>query len=423
MVCANLPRVMIIEVLKPSKGRVYLDHNATTPPLRAISEKITEWLEAWGNPSSIHWSGRGPKTILRETREALAEALGCHPLELVFTSGGSESNNLILRGTFEHHLRLGKQPHQIHFISSTVEHPSVHKTLEALASLGAQVTRVGINRDGVLDWEALEQSFTPNTVLVSMMFANNETGTIFPIQKIAQLAHEKGVPIHTDAVQGLGKMSLNLQKLEVDYASFSAHKFHALKGIGWLYTKKNSPFCSQITGGGQERHRRGGTENILAMRSVLETVPYFKQVGEMYPRILELRQSFEAQVRQKLEGITITAEASPRLPNTSSLVIEGVDGETLLMRLDLAGFAVSTGAACSSGSSEPSPVLLAMGLSRVEAQSSLRVTLGWENTPEEVAAFIKTLKEVVTHLRDLKKKFYSENKTTMRNATLENRKL
>jgi len=413
---------MTIEVLKPSKGRVYLDHNATTPPLKATSEKITEWLEAWGNPSSIHWSGRGPKTILRETREALAELLSCHPLELVFTSGGSESNNLILRGTYEHHLRLGKQPHQIHFISSTVEHPSVHKTLDALASLGAQVTRVGVSREGVLDWSAFEQSFTSNTVLVSIMFANNETGTIFPIQKIAQFAHEKGVPVHTDAVQGLGKMSLNLQKLEVDYASFSAHKFHALKGMGWLYAKKNSPFNSQITGGGQERHRRGGTENILAIRSVLETVPYFKQVGEMYPQILELRQYFESQVRQEIEGIMVTAEASPRLPNTSSLVIEGVDGETLLMRLDLAGFAVSTGAACSSGSSEPSPVLLAMGLSRAEAQSSLRVTLGWENTKEEINAFIKALKEVVTHLRELKKKFYSENKNALKSAMIENRK-
>lgn len=406
---------MNIEVLKPSKGRVYLDHNATTPPLKTTSDNIAEWLEAWGNPSSIHWSGRGPKTILRETREALAEVLGCHPLELVFTSGGSESNNLILRGTYEHHLRLGKQPHQIHFISSTVEHPSVHKTLEALASLGAQVTRIGLNREGVFDGASFEQSFTPNTVLVSMMLANNETGTILPIQKIAKLAHEKGVPVHTDAVQGLGKMTLNVQKLEVDYASFSAHKFHALKGMGWLYAKKNSPFCSQITGGGQERHRRGGTENILAMRSVHEIIPYLKQVGDIYPRVLELRQHFETQVRQEIDRVLVTAEASPRLPNTSSLVIDGVDGETLLMRLDLAGFAVSTGAACSSGSPEPSPVLLAMGLSRTEAQSSLRVTLGWENTKEEMDAFIKALKEIVFHLRELKLR--ELNKKNDRNHT------
>ncbi len=394
---------MIIESLKPSKGRVYFDHNATTPPLKAISDHFSEWLEAWGNPSSIHWAGRGPKSVLRETREALAGVLGCHPLELVFTSGGSESNNLVLRGTFEHYLRQGRTPQQIHFITTTIEHPSIHKTFDALENLGARVTRVSVNREGVFDWSAYEQSFTPETVLVSMMLANNETGTLLPIQKITQFSHERGVRVHTDAVQGLGKISLSIKKLEVDYASFSAHKFHALKGIGWLYTKKNSPLCSQISGGGQERHRRGGTENILAIRSILEIVPYLKRVGDVYPEMQELRHFFEMQVCQEIEDVRVTAGTSPRIPNTSSLVIQGVDGETLLMRLDLAGFAVSTGAACSSGSAEPSPVLLAMGLSRVEAQSSLRVTFGWENTKDEVILFIQTLKNIVAHLRSLKK--------------------
>jgi len=394
---------MTIEVLKPSKGRVYLDHNATTPPLASISTQISGWLEAWGNPSSIHWSGRGPKTILRETRESLAKALVCHPLEIVFTSGGSEANNLVLRGTFEYYLRQGREPNKIHFISSSIEHPSVNKTLEALESLGAQVTRISVSREGVFDWLAYEKSFTPDTVLVSVMLANNETGTILPIQKIAQLAHEKGVRVHTDAVQGLGKLTLNLAKLEVDYASFSAHKFHALKGVGWLYAKKNSPLSAQITGGGQERHRRGGTENILSIRSLLEIIPYLQKVGEIYPQLQELRNYFESSVRNQITNVYVNAESALRLPNTSSLVIDGIDGETLLMRLDLAGFAVSTGAACSSGSPEPSPVLMAMGLSRVEAQSSLRVSLGWENTKEDIDVFVKALKEIVAHLRSLKK--------------------
>jgi cysteine desulfurase len=265
-----------------------------------------------------------------------------------------------------------------------------------------------VDRGGVFDWETFEKSFTPDTVLVSVMFANNETGTLLPIQKITQWAHNQGVRVHTDAVQGLGKLTLNLKKLEVDYASFSAHKFHALKGIGWLYVKKNSPLCSQISGGGQERHRRGGTENILAIRSVLEMIPYLKQVGDVYPRIHELRSYFEMRAQQEIADVQVTADSSSRLPNTSSLVVKGVDGETLLMRLDLAGFAVSTGAACSSGSPEPSPVLLAMGLSRSEAQSSLRVSLGWENTREEVDLFIKILREVVSHLRGLKKELKSE---------------
>ncbi len=393
---------MTIEVLKPTQGRVYLDHNATTPPLADISRNILEWLEVWGNPSSIHWAGRGPKTILRETREKLAAALGCHPLELVFTSGGSESNNLVLRGTVDYYLRQGRSINKIHFVSSTVEHPSVKKTLDELEKLGAKVTRIGLNRDGHFDWEAFESSFTLETVLVSIMVANNETGTILPIAKIVKFAQEKGVRVHTDAVQALGKISINLQKWGVDYASFSAHKFHALKGAGWLYVKKNAPYSSQITGGGQERHRRGGTENILAIRAIKEITPYLSQVGDVFPRMTELRQHFETRLRQVLDGVSVTAEASPRLPNTSSLIIKGVDGETLLMRLDLAGYAVSTGAACSSGSPEPSPVLLAMGLSREEAQSSLRVSFGWENTIEQVDAFISVLKEVVSHLRTLK---------------------
>lgn len=393
---------MTIEVIKPSEGRVYLDHNATTPPLASISRSLLDWLEVWGNPSSIHWAGRGPKTILRETREKLAAGLGCHPLELVFTSGGTESNNLVLRGTLDYYIRQGRQLNKIHLITSAIEHPSVKKTLEEIEKLGARVTRIAVNRDGVFDWETFESSFTPDTVLVSVMAANNETGTILPIAKIVKFAQEKGVRVHTDAVQALGKISINLQKWGVDFASFSAHKFHALKGSGWLYVKKNAPLSTQITGGGQERHRRGGTENILGIRSIKEITPYLSQVGEVFPLLTDLRNHFEQKVRQELDGITVTGETSPRLPNTSSLVIKGVDGETLLMRLDLAGYAVSTGAACSSGSPEPSPVLLAMGLSREEAQSSLRVSFGWENTLEEVETFVLVLKEIVSHLRTLK---------------------
>jgi cysteine desulfurase len=391
-----------MELIKPSEGRVYLDHNATTPPLMSISDQIQDWLKIWGNPSSIHWAGRGSKTILRETREALASSLRCHPLELVFTSGGSEANNLVLRGTFEHYLRQKRPFNKIHFISSTIEHPSVKKTLDELEKLGAKVSRIVVNRDGEFDWAAYEASFSEDTVLVSMMVANNETGTLLPIEKIVQFAHEKGVRVHTDGVQALGKLSINLPKWGVDYASFSAHKFHALKGAGWLFVKKNSPLCSQITGGGQERHRRGGTENILAIRSIQEIVPHLARVGDLYASRLELRQHFETQLLKVLDRVSITAEKSPRLPNTSSLVIAGVDGETLLMRLDLAGFAVSTGAACSSGSPEPSPVLLAMGLSREEAQSSLRISFGWDTTKEDVDRFILVLKEIVQHLRSLK---------------------
>lgn len=396
---------MTIKTLKPSQGRVYLDHNATTPPLQVIVDKIKDWTEVWGNPSSIHWAGRGPKTILRETREKLAVALGCHPLELVFTSGGSEANNLVLRGTFEYYCRQGRSPDKIHFITSTVEHPSVKRTLDEIESLGATVTRIRVDRQGIFDWEQFTQSFNEHTVLVSVMAANNETGTILPISRIAEYARERRVRIHTDGVQALGKVTINLQKWNVDYASFSAHKFHALKGAGWLFVKKNAPLCPQITGGGQERQRRGGTENVLAIRSMQEMVPFLAMVPEVFPEMTHLRNQFERRVREELDQVFVTGETGPRLPNTSSLVIQGIDGETLLMRLDLAGYAVSTGAACSSGSPEPSPVLLAMGLSRQEAQSSLRVSFGWENTIEDVESFVQVLKEVVTHLRSLQKHF------------------
>lgn len=394
---------MTINTLKPSEGRVYLDHNATTPPLTTIAEQIQEWMKVWGNPSSIHWAGRGAKTILRETREKLALALKCHPLELVFTSGGTEANNLVLRGTFEHYLRQGRSLNKIHFITSTIEHPSVKKTLDEIERLGARVSRIGVNRLGQLDWESFTKSFSEDTVLVSMMMANNETGTILPIDKIVEFAKARGARVHVDGVQALGKLSINLESWGVDYASFSAHKFHALKGIGWLYVKKNAPLCSQLTGGGQERQRRGGTENILAIRSIQEMIPFLSQVNDSYESRLAIRDQFEAHLKQELEGVSVTAAESLRLPNTSSLVIDGVDGETLLMRLDLEGFAVSTGAACSSGSPEPSPVLLAMGLSRQEAQSSLRVSFGWETTTEDLSRFITVLKTIVVHLRSLKK--------------------
>lgn len=392
---------MNIALIKPSEGRVYLDHNATTPPLASISDHIGEWLEVWGNPSSIHWAGRGPKTILRETREKLAEALGCHPLELVFTSGGTESNNLVLRGTCEFYLRQGRPFQKIHIISSAIEHPSVKKTLDELERLGVRVTRIGVNRQGQFDWETFERSFSEDTVLVSVMMANNETGTLLPVSEIVRFCADKKVRVHTDAVQTLGKLTINLKKWGVDYASFSAHKFHALKGSGFLYVKKNAPFVSQLTGGGQERHRRGGTENILSLHAIKAITPYLHEVSTVFPQMTELRDYFESKLMEELPLVSITAGESPRLPNTSSLVIAGVDGETLLMRLDLAGFAVSTGAACSSGSPEPSPVLLAMGLSRAEAQSSLRVSLGWETTREDIERFIAVLKNIVLHLRSL----------------------
>ncbi|MEN0057444.1 MAG: cysteine desulfurase family protein [Bdellovibrio sp.] len=374
----------------------YLDHNATTPVCQEVLEVLPELARTWGNASSIHWAGRGPKNILRETRKVLAEAVGITPLEVVFTSGGSESNNTVLKGVWDALSATRK-----HFMCSAVEHPSVIKTMESLRSQGARVDFIPVNRRGEIDIEFYRQHLSEDTALVSVMLANNETGTLFPVEQLAQWAHEKGALFHTDAVQAFGKIPVDLRRLGVDFASFSGHKFYSVKGSGFMYVKKGSPFLSLIHGGGQERHRRGGTENTLGIGSLGVVARRASQIAEKAVSLRRLRDDMEKRILSEIENVSITAGESERLPNTSSLVLPGADGETMLMSLDLKGYAVSTGAACSSGNPEPSPVLLAMGLSRSEAQNSLRVSLGWDTTESEVEGFVAALKTVVERLRSL----------------------
>jgi cysteine desulfurase len=384
-----------------NESLVYLDHNATTPLAAELQPKIAEWLSVWGNPSSIHWAGRKPKTLMRDARRNIANMLGCDPLEVVFTSGGTEANNLALKGVFEafHKPSDLRGEFRNHYLISAVEHPSIRRTAEFLSDKGAEVEFIPVHRNGCIDLEAYARLLRPTTALVSVMFANNETGNIFPITKLARLAHEQGALFHTDAVQALGKIPFNLTKMGVDLATVSGHKFYALKGCGVLYVRRGVKIESLIHGGGQERHRRGGTENLLAICALGAMAEKASEVSERATALKIMRDEFEARVLAEIPGSTVTGSEGERLSNTSSLIIPGVDGETLLMNLDLRGYAVSTGAACSSGSPEPSPVLLAMGLTRQEAQNSLRVGLGWSTTPEQVNQFVDTLKEVVTHIR------------------------
>ncbi len=376
--------------------RIYLDHNATTPVHDRVLQSVPDWIGSWGNPSSIHWAGRESKNILRETRQILAAGLSCHPLEIVFNSGGSEGNNTVIRAVWN---KLGSVKN--HFMCSSVEHPSVRKTYEYLESLGARVDYIPVSRKGMLDLDFIKKNLSDKTALISVMLANNETGHIFPVREIVEIAKGKAL-VHTDAVQALGKIPLNLPELGVDYATFSAHKFYSLKGTGFLYLKKTSPYEPLIMGGGQERHRRGGTENIIGIASLGAVTSLLSDVSAKSYFMKSLRDHFEKKILNEIPGVKITGAETPRLPNTSSMTIEGIDGETLLMSLDLKGFAVSTGAACSSGNPEPSPVLLAMGLSRDEAQTSLRVSLGWSTNEAEMNLFIETLKAVVLRLRNLK---------------------
>jgi cysteine desulfurase len=377
--------------------RVYLDHNATTPVHPRVRESASQLIENWGNPSSIHWAGRDSKNILRETRQTLAQQLGCQALDLVFNSGGTEGNNTVILSAWSK-LSASKD----HFLCSQVEHPSVMKTYEHLQTLGARVDFIPVSRQGELDLDFIKNKLSAKTALISVMLANNETGTIFPLRQIVQMAQEIGALVHTDGVQALGKIPLNLQELGVHYATFSAHKFYATKGSGFVYIKRGSPFSSLIHGGGQERHRRGGTENVFGIACLGLVAPLLSEVSRKATDVEILRNHFESRVLEEIPQVQVTGAAAPRICNTSSLTLSGVDGETLLMSLDLKGFAVSTGAACSSGNPEPSPVLLAMGLSRDEAQTSLRVSLGWENTLQEIDLFVDVLKNVVHRLRSLR---------------------
>lgn len=387
----------------PQTDRVYLDHNATSPIAMRVRERVPAWLELWGNPSSIHQSGRGPKTLMRDSRETIAKFLGVNPLELVFTSGGSEANNLALKGVFETFQRpeLYAREFRNRYLVSSAEHPSVKKSAEYLRSRGAIVETIPVKRNGEIDLAAYETLLTDQTALVSVMLANNETGAIFPIKEMAALAHSRGALFHTDGVQALGKIEFSLADLGVDLASFSGHKFYSLKGAGVLFAKRGVQLESLIHGGGQERHRRGGTENLLAIASLASMCELKSEVPLRSREMEVLRDHFEARVLEEISQVSITGAGVARLPNTSSLLIPGVDGEILLMNLDLRGFSVSTGAACSSGSPEPSPVLLAMGLTRAEAQSSLRVGLGWSTTRDQIDRFVDTLKDVVRHLRSI----------------------
>ena len=394
--------------IESQKRIIYLDNNATTRPdpdlLHGLVQLIQNDQLPWGNASSIHSQSRDSKNTLRETRRLFAEIFHCQATELIFNSGASEGNNTVLKSVWQSLGQVRKE-----FLISKVEHPSVIKAAEYIRSFGAVIKWIPVNRKGQIDLEFIKNNISDQTALVSVMFANNETGSLFPISSISEIVKPFGALLHVDCVQALGKEKLNLQELKIDYATFSGHKFYALQGCGILFVRRGSPLVNLIHGGGQERGRRGGTENILSLWSLQRMLPLLKQLETKNNEIRKLRDYFEMNIQNKISKVTITAVEGHRLANTSSLVINDVDGETLLMSLDLKGFAVSTGAACSSGNPEPSPVLLSMGLSRDEAQSSLRVSLGWHTTLEEMDSFILSLVEVVKRIRKIKSEAEEKN--------------
>ncbi len=386
-----------------STSKIYLDHNATTPLGEAARQALLNHIDEFGNPSSIHWAGRIPKMVLREARNAVAKSLNVQPLEIVFTGSASESNNLILKGVVDQLRAQGKASNTVpKILTSTVEHPSVLYTLEQIK--GIEVLKVPVDRSGTLDMNFYSKALESKAVhLVSIMTANNETGSVFPIGKLGKMAHEGGALFHTDAVQALGKMELDLPRWNIDFASFSAHKFYCLKGVGVAYIKRGLELPSLIHGGGQERSRRAGTENVLGIATLGAMCGSLSAelVNEKSKYMQELRNHMESRIEKEIQGIDFHCRTQPRTPNTSHFSVQGINGESLLMALDLKGFAVSTGAACSGGSTEPSPVLLAMGFSKEEAQSSLRVSLGWRTTLEEIDRYVTVLGSTIRHLREV----------------------
>jgi cysteine desulfurase len=382
------------------KPRIYLDNSATTRPDEQVLQAMLPALrDNFGNASSIHTFGQEARAAVEEARRSIASLIGAEPREVVFTSGGTESDNTALWGIFRSGCRPGN-----HLITTRIEHPAILETCKALRAAGAEVTYVPVRASGRVDPAEVAAAITDRTILISVMHANNETGVIQPIQEIAALARARGIVFHTDAVQSVGKIPVNVRELAVDLLSVSGHKIHGPKGIGVLYARKGVPLVPFMTGGSHERKRRAGTENVpgivgLGVAAQLAS----ERLVEMVSRVAALRDRLEQQVRSRIPGVSVNG-SEPRLPNISNLSFENLEGEAAVIALDLDGVAASTGSACSSGSLEPSHVLIAMGLRAEVVQGSLRFSLCYHNTEEEIDRAVDVLVNVTGRLRSLSKR-------------------
>ncbi len=381
------------------KSRVYLDYNATTPPAEFLSHRLPEWLTLWGNPSSVHQNGQKARSLYWEGKARLAQFLACHPGQLTATSGGSEANNMAIKGLYDKY--FPKTPKRTEIILSAVEHPSVHTPLKTLKAKGMHLKYIPVSLKGELDLSFYESALSEKTFMVCVMYANNETGNIFPIARMAHKARKAGAFFHCDAVQALGKVRFNLHQLEVDTASFSAHKFYGLKGTGALYCRKGLLPASLIEGGPQERRCRAGTENVLGMASFGAVAEKGPEILDIFRSLNQLRDDMEKQVLSAVPGARVLGQEGKRLNNTSCICVPGVEGETLLMNMDLKGYSFSVGSACHSGSLNPSSVLMAMGLSEREARSSFRISLGIGTTKEDMDSFVPDLLSAIKRVQSL----------------------
>jgi cysteine desulfurase len=379
--------------------RIYLDHNATTPLAAAAVDRMTAALrDDFGNPSSVHHFGQRAKAVVDDARSAVAALLGVDSSELVFTGGGTEGDNFAIRGAAEALEATGRR----HLIASTIEHEAVLNTLKALGRRGWKTTLLPVDQSGVVAVDALRQALTDDTALVSIMHANNEIGTIQPIAELARAARERGALFHTDAVQSAGKIPIDGRTLGVDLLSVSAHKFYGPMGVGAIWIRRGLRLLPLITGGKQERSRRAGTENVagIAGMGVAAQLARTKMADES-TRLTALRDRLEEGVLRAVPGTAINGGRSPRVANTTNISFDRVEAESLLIALDLAGIAVSTGSACSSGTLEPSHVLKAMGFPPHRTQNSIRFSLGASNTDAHIDRVLAVLPGIVEKLRSL----------------------
>jgi cysteine desulfurase len=378
--------------------RFYFDHNATTPVSPEVLETMVSCLsQVYGNASSIHHFGQAAKQRLETARRQTAALIGCHPREVVFVSGGTEADNLALLGTVRHAARERR-----HVITTAIEHPAVLNACAQLEREGAAVTYVPVGSDGVVDPDDIRRALRPETVLVSVMHANNELGTVQPIAEIAAITRGAGVYLHADGVQALGKIPVNVEALGVDLYSMSGHKIYAPKGVGALYVRKGTRLGAILFGGHHERERRPGTENVpgaAAFGCAAELAG--RRAEPEARRIAGLRGRLEAAILERIPHTGVNGSRAARTPNTTNIYFDFVEGEAMVIALDLRGFAVSSGAACSSGAVEPSHVLTAIGLPVERARASIRFSLGSGNTEEQVDALVEAVAASAAHLRKL----------------------
>jgi cysteine desulfurase len=377
---------------------IYLDHASTTPTDPEVVEAMLPWYtQQFGNPATVYSLGLSAAAAIQQARESIAATIGAEPDEIYFTSGGTESDNWAITGTADAQQKKGR-----HLITSTIEHHAVLETMEALEKRGYEVTRVPVDGGGLVDPDSIRKAIRPDTILVSVMHGNNEVGTIEPIGEIGKVTREAGVLLHSDVVQTAGKMALNVDELGVDMLSMSAHKFYGPKGVGLMYLRKRTRITPLLRGGAQERGRRAGTLNVPGIVGMAKALELARgRMAEDAAREAALRDRLWAGLSGSIEAIYLNGDPVQRLPNNLNVRLDGIEGESMILMLDMEGICVSSGSACTTGSLEPSHVLLGLGIPQESAHGSLRVTLGRSTTVEHIDKFIEVFPPIVARLREM----------------------